>query len=328
MIYKGKEYKYIKRKDAEKGDLVHITEVNGTKCDDYRFIHRIDGDFIFDIRLSSGWCFVSRSDTFKTYRYVKDVKVDEVVESISEVLSHDNTKEGEYFVIISNTSAHEFEIDEVVKKGEIISSSSFSVSSVIDRETWCVGFDEVRRVTDAEVAEAYSIKKELLQAFKSNPTTLDKATRDKLNEVAKGGSMHIIYEGKEYKKVTDGSGEIGDLIHATEIDRESCDIWCFTTNSIANLPAVDVRLPLPNGYKVLDIYTDKFKRYRYVKDVKETSTEKSTVFAVVEYSFSHQGLVNKKEVDRHVTLDRAIAVSEGLNNRNRKCFYSVDGILV
>ena len=92
---------------------------------------------------------------------------------------------------------------------------------------------------------------------------------------------------------------------------------------------------------------DTFKTYRYVKDVEETSaekidessevpevnqskvsTKKIAVFAVMEYSFSHQGLVNKKEVDRHGTLDRAIAVSEGLNNRNRKCFYSVDGILV
>lgn len=60
----------------------------------------------------------------------------------------------------------------------------------------------------------------------------------------------------------------------------------------------------------------------------KVSTKKIAVFAVMEYSFSHQGLVNKKEVDRHGTLDRATAVSEGLNNRNRKCFYSVDGILV
>lgn len=320
MIYNGKEYKVIPREGAQIGDLVQVTAIgeNDEVCDIYAFITKFDGDGDIHIEnvLPDGTNFVNDEDTFKTYKYVKDVE-ETTRFSVGDTVKIVGMSIEGYGEHIGNNAAFV----------RIFSGGDVRVSNKIGENNY---MDNIYPPSSLELIEKQRqpIAEELSEKVESNPTTLDKATRDKLNEVAKGGSMHIIYKDKEYKEVTDGSGEIGDLIHATEIDRESCDIWCFTTNSIVNLPAVDVRLPLPNGYKVLDIYTDKFKRYRYVKDVKETSTEKSTVFAVVEYSFSHQGLVNKKEVDRHVTLDRAIAVSKGLNNRNRKCFYSVDGILV
>ncbi|MDO7864815.1 hypothetical protein Q5427_10995 [Brochothrix thermosphacta] len=170
----------------------------------------------------------------------------------------------------------------------------------------------------------------------------------------------MIYEGKEYKMIPQEGAAIGDLIHVSEVDGTPCDVWCFATDACIDIPDIDV--VLSNGYECLDCNDDVFTRYRYVKDVKETlsttedlaqkvesnattlskathdklnevakgedTTKKRTIFAVVEYSFSHQGLVNKKEVDRHGTLSRAIAVSEGLNERNCKGFYSIEEILV
>ena len=75
----------------------------------------------------------------------------------------------------------------------------------------------------------------------------------------------MIYNGKEYAEVT---GEIGDLIHVTEVEGEVCDVWGFTTDSAFTMPDLDVILP--NGWETLDDDTDEWTRYRYVKDVEET----------------------------------------------------------
>ncbi|WP_119905143.1 nucleotide modification associated domain-containing protein [Brochothrix thermosphacta] len=76
MIYKGKEYKVITREGAKIGDLVHITELDDNACDIHEFITWIDDeyDIHFDHYLPDGSCFVYKGDTFKTYRYVKDVE--------------------------------------------------------------------------------------------------------------------------------------------------------------------------------------------------------------------------------------------------------------
>ena len=76
MIYDGKEYEWVARHKAKVGDLVHITALDDEACDIHEFITWIDDedDFHFDNNLPDGSHFVYKSDTFKTYRYVKDVE--------------------------------------------------------------------------------------------------------------------------------------------------------------------------------------------------------------------------------------------------------------
>lgn len=76
MIYKGKEYKVITREGAKIGDLVHITALDDNDCDIHEFITWIDDeyDIHFNHYLPDGSYFVYKGDTFKTYRYVKDVE--------------------------------------------------------------------------------------------------------------------------------------------------------------------------------------------------------------------------------------------------------------
>ena len=173
-------------------------------------------------------------DEWTRYRYVKDVEENSSFSEGDTVKIVGTSIEG-YGEHIGNNA-------DVVR---IFSGGDVRVSNKIGENNY---MDNIYPPSSLELIEKQrqSITKELSQTVESNAIALDKATRNKINEVAKG----------------------------------------------------------------------------------ESETEKRPIFVVMEYSFSHQGLVNKKEVDRHGTLDRAIAVSEGLNNRNRKCFYSVDGILV
>lgn len=136
----------------------------------------------------------------------------------------------------------------------------------------------------------------------------------------------MIYKGKEYKEIKQKYAKKGDLIHAKEVNGTKCDDYRLIYSVDDDLIFT---VNLFGGW-FFARRSDSFKTYRYVKDVEveESSTKKIAVFAVMEYSFDNQGLVIKKEVDRHRSLDRAVIISEGLNERNRKCFYSVDGILV
>ena len=76
MIYNGKEYKVIPREGAKIGDLVHITSLYDEVCDIHEFITWFDdaGDLRFGNELTDGTTFVVDDDTFKVYRYVKDVE--------------------------------------------------------------------------------------------------------------------------------------------------------------------------------------------------------------------------------------------------------------
>ncbi|WOZ56223.1 hypothetical protein BtpYZU03_19 [Brochothrix phage BtpYZU03] len=100
----------------------------------------------------------------------------------------------------------------------------------------------------------------------------------------------MIYEGKEYVEVTDGSGEIGDLIHVTTVESEVCDILCFTTDSCATRP--DVGVVLPNGWQSLNMDIDEWTRYRYVKDVEETPVKFKSGDRVRLTEFELNGQIN------------------------------------
>lgn len=78
MIYNSKEYKVIPREGAQIGDLVQVTAIgeNDEVCDIHAFITKFDGDGDIHIEnvLPDGTNFVNDEDTFKTYKYVKDVE--------------------------------------------------------------------------------------------------------------------------------------------------------------------------------------------------------------------------------------------------------------
>lgn len=78
----------------------------------------------------------------------------------------------------------------------------------------------------------------------------------------------MIYEGKEYKEVTDGSAKIGDLLYIYSIDGNRRRDWCLTLNSDPYYPFAEIELP--SYINFLDISRDEWTRYRYVKDVEET----------------------------------------------------------
>lgn len=135
MIYDGKEYVEIAKDDANAGDLVHITALDDNACDIHEFITWIDyeDDIHFDNNLPDGSYFVYIGDTFKTYRYVKDVK------------------EGDYMVITGNNNGHEFEIGETV---EVLNpyDGDDDFHAVGAAGNWYVKYADARFATADEIA--------------------------------------------------------------------------------------------------------------------------------------------------------------------------------
>lgn len=75
--------------------------------------------------------------------------------------------------------------------------------------------------------------------------------------------MAIEHEGKYYEVVTDNSGLTGDLIHLTEENGLSCDVWRFTSDTHVSVP--DISEPTLGGRLILDNAYDVFTRYREVQ---------------------------------------------------------------
>lgn len=77
-----------------------------------------------------------------------------IEEEPEEVLSYENVKEGEYFVITGNNNSHEFEIGEIVKAKSYADSTTFKAERMDESDWWYVYYTDVRRATDVEIAEA------------------------------------------------------------------------------------------------------------------------------------------------------------------------------
>lgn len=122
MIYDGKEYVEVVKDDASVGDLVHIMLLEGVPCNDHDYIKDIDndGDFWVGSRLSDGSFFITADDSFKTYKYVKNIDMigrgDKVkvvgvtdygdrrfIGSFGEVLSSYNAVNNDYRVVVDGT---------------------------------------------------------------------------------------------------------------------------------------------------------------------------------------------------------------------------------
>ena len=81
------------------------------------------------------------------------IPYDEIKRHTPEVLSQDNVKEGEYFVITDNSNGHRFATGEVIKaKGAHI--TQLKAERMDEAYWWFVYYADVRRATDAEIAEA------------------------------------------------------------------------------------------------------------------------------------------------------------------------------
>lgn len=87
----------------------------------------------------------------------------------------------------------------------------------------------------------------------------------------------MIYEGKEYVEVTDGSAEIGDLLSTTKVSYKDGQFSHF--DKLYYFALDNEQYPLTerimqNGSRIQAYSPKPFKRYRYVKDV-ENNTEKA-----------------------------------------------------
>lgn len=83
----------------------------------------------------------------------------------------------------------------------------------------------------------------------------------------------MIYKGREYEEVTDGSSAFGDLINVYSLadTRGSVDVWCIAIDD-HEAPAVNVKLP--DRRCCVSPYTGLFTRYRLIKRGQQTLTFK------------------------------------------------------
>lgn len=87
----------------------------------------------------------------------------------------------------------------------------------------------------------------------------------------------MIYEGKEYVEVVDGSAEIGDLLSTTKVSYKDGQFSHF--DKLYYFALDNEQYPLTertkqNGYRIKAYPPNPFKRYRYVKDIEETPAPK------------------------------------------------------
>ena len=87
-------------------------------------------------------------------RFFRPSSLKPIEEETEEVLSQVNVKEGEYFVITDNNIDHRFAIGEVVKAKSYTDSKVFKAEHMDELGGWFVYYTDVRRATDAEIAEA------------------------------------------------------------------------------------------------------------------------------------------------------------------------------
>ena len=105
----------------------------------------------------------------------------------------------------------------------------------------------------------------------------------------------MIYEGKEYKAVTDGSAEIGDLLSTTKVSYKDGQFSHF--DKLYYFALDNEQYPLTertmqNGYRI-KVYPPKpFKRYRYVKDIEETPVKFKSGDRVRLTEFELNGQIN------------------------------------
>lgn len=127
-----------------------------------------------------------------------------IKEEPEEVLSQDNVKAGEYFVITDSnnySNAHAFDIGEIVKAKSYADHTTFKAEHMDESDWWYVYYTNVRRATATEIAEATKPKFEIGDAISVNGrfalilSELDSEHEYKIKWYSDGGQT---YAGKSY----------------------------------------------------------------------------------------------------------------------------------
>ncbi|MGO3375503.1 hypothetical protein [Brochothrix thermosphacta] len=106
---------------------------------------------------------VKQEDGYKAVYPQSALKL--IKEEPEEVLSEDNVKVGEYFVVTGNKNYHGFEIADVIKVTEHYVPLAFKADKIDGSENWNVRYTDVRRATAEEIEEATKPKFEIGDAI-------------------------------------------------------------------------------------------------------------------------------------------------------------------
>lgn len=207
MIYNGKEYKVISREGAKIGDLVHITSLYDEVCDIHEFITWFDdaGDLRFGNELTDGTTFVVDDDTFKVYRYVKDVE-----EAV-------RFNRGDKVKIVGDSAF----VDEsfVGSFGEVISGYSIvndNYSVVVDGTYYYFPPASLELIEK----QTQPITEELSEKVESNAITLDEAANNLVTSKAWTQPSETNVKEGDYMVITDNNNlhefEIGEIVKVLE----------------------------------------------------------------------------------------------------------------
>lgn len=124
-----------------------------------------------------------------------------IEEEPEEVLSRENVKEGEYFVVTDNSNGHRFATGEVIKAIFYTDYRTFKAEHLDGSDWYYTCYTDVRRATDAEIAEATKPKFEIGDAISVNGrfalilSELDSEHEYKIKWYSDGGQT---YAGKSY----------------------------------------------------------------------------------------------------------------------------------
>lgn len=136
-----------------------------------------------------------------------------IEEEPEEVLSYENVKEGEYFVVTdddTNNHSHEFAIGEIVKAKSYTNSTVFKAEHMDGSDWWFVFYTNARRASDAEIAEATKPKFEIGEVVYCNG-----AASTIVSEDDNGGDYWL-------KRIANGESDLAEtkqLRHATEEEK-------------------------------------------------------------------------------------------------------------
>ena len=136
----------------------------------------------------------------------------------------------------------------------------------------------------------------------------------------------MIYKGKAYKEVLDGSAEVGDLVHVTKLHNVPLDFYALITRfDTEGDKRLDSLLPNNTDFLIDDDDTD-FKVYRHVKEEEEISSttktkveEANTIYTDVMVEL--ELIANSKEDQQKLLNDRIQEIKEEqeqLRQRNNK----------
>lgn len=125
----------------------------------------------------------------------------------------------------------------------------------------------------------------------------------------------MIYKGKAYKEVLDGSAEVGDLVHVTKLDNVPLDFYALITRfDTEGDKRLDSLLPNNTDFLIDDDDTD-FKVYRHVKEEEEISSttktkveEANTIYTDVMVEL--ELIANSKEDQQKLLNDRIQEIKE------------------